>query len=71
MSYYVYENWTHDRARVHRGDCSHCNDGRGSHGGGSDKNGKWHPPLEDRAEAFRLAASLRRADAKACGHCNP
>jgi hypothetical protein len=26
--YYVYENWTHDRARIHKGDCGYCNDGR-------------------------------------------
>ena len=27
-SFYVYENWTHDRARVHKGECPYCNHGR-------------------------------------------
>jgi hypothetical protein len=29
MTFYVYENWTHDRARLHRGECGYCNDGSG------------------------------------------
>ncbi len=27
--YWVYENWTNRRVRVHRGECGHCKDGRG------------------------------------------
>jgi hypothetical protein len=71
MSFYVYENWTHDRARVHRADCSYCQQGRGTHGETSDRNGKWHPPFATSEEAFRKAASLRRADTKGCLHCKP
>jgi hypothetical protein len=71
MAYYVYENWTHDRARVHRAECSHCNEGRGTQGATSDRNGRWHPPTSERDSAFKLAASLGRTDTKACGHCNP
>jgi hypothetical protein len=62
--YYVYENWTTDRARIHKGECGcYCNNGRGTHAGSSVRNGKWHGPRE-RDEAFRLAARLRRADTK-------
>ncbi len=30
MSFYVYENWTHNRARIHRGTCGYCNNGQGT-----------------------------------------
>ncbi|SRR5258706_6290861 len=68
--YFIYENWTHDRARVHKGECGYCNDGRGTQAGSSPRNGKWHGPLE-RDDAFRLATRLRRADTKACPNCAP
>lgn len=28
MYFYIYENWTHDRVRLHRGNCSYCNEGK-------------------------------------------
>ena len=43
-SFYVYENWTHDRARVHRAECRFCNHGRGIQGTNDERNGKWHAP---------------------------
>ncbi len=30
MGYYVYENWTHERARVHIDSCPYCKHGRGT-----------------------------------------
>ena len=30
MGYYVYDNWTHERARVHIDSCSFCKHGRGT-----------------------------------------
>ena len=27
---WIYENWTHDRVRIHRANCGYCNDGRGT-----------------------------------------
>lgn len=39
MAYYVYESRRNDRVRVHRGECSHCNEGRGTQRGASDDNG--------------------------------
>ena len=64
--YFVYENWTHDRARIHKADCGHCNDGRGTQAGSSNRNGKWHGPYDDRGEAFRAAGRLGREDTKPC-----
>ena len=70
-SFYVYENWTQDRARVHRAECPFCNHGRGIHGTGNERNGKWHPPLSGRDAAYRFAHSTRRSDISGCGHCAP
>ncbi len=71
MTYFVYENWTRDRARIHRAQCSHCNNGQGTQPSDSGRNCKWHGPIEDRDVAFLLAAKLRREDTKACGTCSP
>ena len=54
--FHVYENWTHDRARVHRGECPNC---------------RWHPPLSDRDAAYRFAHSTGRSDIAGCGYCAP
>jgi hypothetical protein len=69
--YWVYQNWTHDRARVHRGVCSFCTHGRGVHGKTSDRNGEWTGPFSDRAAAFAAMNRLRRADSRACATCGP
>lgn len=71
MSYWVFENWTHRRARIHDAQCVHCNDGRGLHGGGSGRNDRWHGPFEERSRAFLFADKLNRDDTKKCGTCSP
>jgi hypothetical protein len=71
MAYFVYENWTHDRARIHRAHCGYCNDGRGTQPSDSGRNGKWHGPYDDRDLAFRVAKNLRRVDTQPCGICAP
>jgi F-type H+-transporting ATPase subunit beta len=70
MSYYVYENWTQKRTRIHRSDCSYCNEGRGTHGGNATRNGRWHGPIPARDAAVALAESLKRHDTKICAHCS-
>jgi HTH-type transcriptional regulator/antitoxin HigA len=69
--YWVYQNWTHDRARVHRGACSFCNHGRGIHGKSSDRNGEWTGPFADSAAAFAAMRRLGRTDSRACATCAP
>lgn len=68
--YFVYENWTADghKAKVHRGDCSHCNGGRGKDPDASDRNGQWRGPFATRAEAAEQAKSLTR-NASDCAFC--
>ncbi|MDD3183485.1 MAG: hypothetical protein PHD48_11885 [Alphaproteobacteria bacterium] len=69
MSFWVYENWTHKKAIVHKSDCSYCNGGRGVHSERSDKNGKWHGPFPDREAAFKYARTTNREDIRACNVC--
>ncbi|WP_210241856.1 hypothetical protein, partial [Mesorhizobium sp. B2-6-7] len=64
MDYYIYENWTHDRGRIHRSDCGFCNEGHGTQAGAGDRNGRWHGPF-DRGAAFAKATQLNRADMRA------
>ena len=70
-SFYVYANWTHDRARVHRAVCPYCNHGRGIHGTNNERNGKWHAPFSDGGAAYRFAHSTGRSDIAGCGYCEP
>jgi len=69
--YFIYENWTRDRGRIHHAECRMCNDGRGTQATDSGRNGKWHGPYADRELAFKFAAGMNRADMKACAICSP
>ena len=70
-SFWVYENWTHRYASVHRGECSHCNHGRGTQTGASRDNGEWHGPYEAALDAWAKARQTRRQTVRGCGHCRP
>lgn len=70
MQYWIYENWTHKRARLHIGSCSHCNDGQGSQASSSVRNGQWHGPYDNLPEAVRIMGTLRSSDSGYCAHCN-
>lgn len=69
MGHYVYENWHDKRARVHKANCSHCNNGEGTHAAGN-QYGKWSEH-ESREAAFQYMARLGYEDAKECDHCSP
>lgn len=78
MTYWVYENWTHARVRVHRAECSHCRNGRGTQPQDGGRNGAWHGPFNNPSAAWAegLAATLRRRrpsqwDVRACATCAP
>lgn len=70
-NFYVYENWTHKRVRVHRDDCSYCNNGNGTQASHSGRNDTWHGPYKTRADAFAMAAGLNHSDSKGCANCVP
>ena len=67
--FYVYENWTNKRARVHRASCSYCNGGRGSQASTGDKNGEWHGPFVELDQARIKLATLDYSDRADCGVC--
>lgn len=69
--FHIYENWTHDRCRVHFHGCPYANGGKGLHGAPSARNGRWHGPFSDRDTALRVAKSLGRSDTQPCNHCAP
>jgi hypothetical protein len=65
MTFYVYENWTHTFAKVHRGPCVFCKEGNGLHGAGrATPNGEWHGPYVTKQSASA------DADAVAARHAN-
>lgn len=71
MQYFVYENWTRDKAIVHREDCSFCKSGQGLHGTGPTRNSRWHGPFASSAAAIARAKSCGRARTEGCAVCSP
>jgi hypothetical protein len=71
QSYSIYENWMRDRGRIHKAECTMCNNGRGTQPTDSGRNGRWHGPFDDRAFVFKKAASLNRADMRPRALCKP
>lgn len=69
--FWVYENWTHKYAAIHRAECSFCNDGRGVHADSSSANGQWLGPFESASEAMTAAEKTGRPDVRRCGICSP
>ncbi len=70
MAFFAYENWVHKYARVHRGECAHCNNGRGSHDATDSRAGQWLGPF-DRYDQALGAAMATGFIASSCGHCAP
>jgi hypothetical protein len=58
MPFYIYENWQAGahKAKLHRGSCGHCKDGRGKAGGYDPKHAKWSERF-DNLESARSALS--------------
>jgi hypothetical protein len=60
ITYYVHESWTDGEftVSIHRGDCIHCNEGRGQVLGSTLRRGKWHGPFKTRSKAVAKLTSL-------------
>ena len=71
MSFYVYENTVRDKAIVHRGNCSFCNEGAGLHGSRTTKSSTWHGPYASAHEAMVKAKACRRTRTEGCAVCSP
>ena len=71
MTFWVYENWTVEaggRVTVHRGECGHCNNGKGHERKNKvpGRNGCWCGPFANKNLAMRYAKSLDRGTPKEC-----
>lgn len=62
MSFWIYENWTaEDKAVIHVGTCSYCNNGKGVHRNPmGNKNGRWLGPFDTLSAAEQAAKATRR-----------
>jgi hypothetical protein len=67
-AYWVYRNWIHHRARLHRATCGYCNHGAGAQGVTGSVTGEWKP-FVTRAEGELYLASIGYVDARICGTC--
>jgi hypothetical protein len=65
--YWTYENYVHRYARVHDANCSHCNDGNGTHSAIDSKAGAWLGPFG----RYARASTASKYVAEPCGHCVP
>ena len=52
--FWVYENFREPHAFIHHPSCLDCKDGKGKHGKGCTKNGKWTPYLSYEAAKNHL-----------------
>lgn len=66
--YWVYRNWIHQRARLHKATCSHCNNGIGTQGSTNSVTGEWKP-FSTEADAKAFLTATKYEDAKLCGVC--
>jgi hypothetical protein len=67
-TWYVYEDFVTPEARVHRGECSHCNYGQGHGRGRNEQENTWHGPFNTEAEA-RSADIKSPSRIRSCGVC--
>lgn len=66
--FWVYRNRIHQRARLHRTTCSHCNNGIGTQSSTNSLTGEWKP-FSSEVSARAFLASTKYEDAKTCGIC--
>jgi hypothetical protein len=66
--YWVYRNWIHGRARLHKAACGYCNNGIGAQGSSANITGEWKP-FSTEADAKAFLATTKYEDAKLCGVC--
>jgi hypothetical protein len=70
VTFWTYTNWVHKYAKVHRGSCSHCNDGRGSHGAVHSHAGQWVGPFDHVGEALQAGEATGWL-VTTCSFCAP
>ena len=73
MSFYFYENWQANgkQAKIHKGECAHCNYGEGQRKEKTNNNGKWHGQFNSFEDAMNNAQLLNNYVITCCGICKP
>lgn len=66
--YWVYVNHVVKKARIHQADCSYCQAGHGTHGGGDRASGFWKQ-FGNREDAIAFMRSVGYDDVRACKPC--
>lgn len=66
--FWVYRNWIHHRARLHRAECGYCRFGAGAQGSTGSVTGEWRP-FATLAEGETFLSGLGYEDAAFCGVC--
>jgi hypothetical protein len=71
ITYYVHEGWRDGlfTACIHRGDCIHCDEGRGQVIGSNLRRGKWHGPYQNRSKAVAKLASVPSISVRVSCEC--
>lgn len=69
--FWVYENWTHKYATVHRARCAFCNSGAGMHTSSTKDNGEWLGPFTTAAAALARAEGTKQRGIRRCSVCSP
>lgn len=60
VNWWAYDNWVHQYTRIHRGDCSFCQDGAGFHDALDSEAGEWLGPRDDLSSIKSVAAATGR-----------
>ncbi len=73
MAYYIYENTLLRSARLHHGECGHCQGGQGKLGvGPRTPTGRWHGPFKTLSNARRRLQAIPARKRSTCTFCfNP
>lgn len=70
MEYFIYENWTHNKAVIHLAECVFCNQGKGFRENTTNKNGQWLGPFKDEKTAKSVAVKTKRKSILKCSTCS-
>ena len=71
MTYYVYEDFPTNSAKIHISSCSYCNNGKGFQSNAIGMNTKWHGTFNTLQEAEEVAVGTGRKNIGKCKICIP
>lgn len=69
-TFWLYDNWVHRYAKIHRGDCTFCNAGTGVQANSDNVAGEWLGPFSDYGGALEVASRAGHPHSS-CAFCSP